>query len=145
MRLIGACAEPRPAPSSGFRQPPSAAGGSAAARPAVSQPPPAPVRPRSRWLRCGSDCCPSSRPSRVPRGQRAVGLAPRNRGSNRTLVTSLSLEGAGPGLLLEAALNTAVFDAYVSSLLAPTLRPGQIVVVDNLSAHHGERARAAIE
>ncbi len=83
--------------------------------------------------------------SRAPRGQRAVGSAPRNRGINRTLVTSLSLEGAGRGLLLEGALTGAAFDAYVSHVLAPTLRPGQIVVLDNLSAHHGERARAAIE
>ncbi len=83
--------------------------------------------------------------SRAPRGQRAVGSAPRNRGINRTLVTSLSLDGAGRGLLLEGALNGAAFDAYVSHVLAPTLRPGQIVVLDNLSAHHGERARAAIE
>ena len=93
----------------------------------------------------GSNLGLTPRYSRAPRGQRAVGSAPRKRGLNRTLVTSLSLEGAGPGLVLEGALNTAAFDAYVSHVLAPTLRPGQIVVLDNLSAHHGERARAAIE
>jgi len=93
----------------------------------------------------GSNLGMTPRFSRAPRGERAVGSAPRNRGINRTLVTSLSLEGAGPGLLLEGSLTGAAFDAYVRHVLAPTLRPGQIVVVDNLSAHHGESARAAIE
>ena len=83
--------------------------------------------------------------SRAPRGERAHGSAPRNRGKNRTLLTALTLAGPGPGLVLEGALDGAAFDAYVSHLLAPTLRPGQIVVVDNLPAHHRERAQAAIE
>ena len=83
--------------------------------------------------------------SRAPRGQRARGCAPRNRGRNRTLITALTLDGIGPGLLLEGALDGAAFDAYVTHLLAPTLRPGQIVVVDNLQAHHRDRAQAAIE
>ncbi len=50
----------------------------------------------------------------------------------------------GPGLLLEGALDGAAFEAYISHVLAPTLRPGQIVVVDNLKAHHRERAQAAL-
>jgi transposase len=83
--------------------------------------------------------------SRAPRGQRARGCAPRNRGKNRTLITALTLDGMGPGLLLEGALDGAAFEAYITHLLAPTLRPGQIVVVDNLKAHHRERAQAAIE
>jgi transposase len=83
--------------------------------------------------------------SRARRGDRAPGSAPRNRGTNRTLITALTLEGAGPGLLLEGPLDRAAFDAYVTHLLAPTLRPGQLVVVDNLPAHRSERARAAIE
>ena len=82
---------------------------------------------------------------RAPRGERARGSAPRNRGKDRTLITALTLAGPGPGLLLEGALDRAAFDAYVTHLLAPTLRPGQVVVVDNLRAHHSERARAAIE
>jgi transposase len=83
--------------------------------------------------------------SRAPRGERAPGSAPRNRGKNRTMITSLTPEGMGPGLLLEGAVTTAAFDAYAERILAPTLRPGQIVVVDNLRQHHGERARRAIE
>jgi transposase len=83
--------------------------------------------------------------SRAPRGERARGSAPRNTGINRTLLTALTLDGMGPGLLLDGAADRPAFDAYVSRLLAPTLRPGQIVVVDNLRVHDSERARQAIE
>jgi transposase len=83
--------------------------------------------------------------SRAPRGQRARGTAPRNGGTNRTLITALTLEGFGPGLLFDEAINGDTFSGYVRYVLAPTLRPGQIVVTDNLRAHHDERARATIE
>ena len=82
--------------------------------------------------------------SRAPRGQRARGTAPRNRGPNRTLITALTPDGFGPGLLFEGALTGDGFTGYVRHVLAPTLQPGQIVVVDNLRAHHDERAQAAI-
>jgi transposase len=83
--------------------------------------------------------------ARAPRGERAVGSAPRNRGENRTTVTSLRLDGFGPGLLVERGITTAGFEAYVEHLLAPTLRPGDIVVLDNLRQHRGDRARELIE
>ena len=83
--------------------------------------------------------------SRAPRGERARGRAPRNQGKNRTVLTSLTLEGMGPGLLLEGAVTTRAFEVYVEAVLAPTLRPGQIVVVDNLKPHRSDRARRAIE
>jgi transposase len=83
--------------------------------------------------------------SRAPRGQRAHGAAPRNGGTNRTLITALTLDGFGPGLLFDEALSGDTFAGYVRHVLAPTLRPGQIVVTDNLRAHHDERARATIE
>src|SRR5215211_73869 len=57
----------------------------------------------------------------------------------------LPLAGIGPGLLLDQAIDRAAFDAYVVHRLAPTLKPGQIVVVDNLKVHDSDRARAAIE
>jgi len=82
--------------------------------------------------------------SRAPRGRRASGSAPRNRGINRTLLTALTLDGMGPELLLDGAVDRRAFEAYVAHRLAPTLQPGQIVVVDNLRAHHSERARATI-
>lgn len=83
--------------------------------------------------------------SRAPRGERAVSTAPHKRGANRTLITALTLEGIGPGLLLDEALDRVTFDGYVTHLLAPTLKPGQIVVVDNLKVHYSDRARQAIE
>jgi transposase len=82
---------------------------------------------------------------RAPRGQRARASAPRNRGVNRTLVAALTLGGPGPGLLFDGAIDGDRFAGYVRHVLAPTLRPGQLVVVDNLRAHHDARARAAIE
>jgi transposase len=51
----------------------------------------------------------------------------------------------GPSLTVEGATTSAVFEAYVEQVLGPTLRRGQVVVMDNLSAHKGERVRELIE
>ena len=93
----------------------------------------------------GSDLSLTRGYSRAPRGQRAYGDVPRRRGPNRTLITALTLDGFGPGLLLDEAIDRTTFDGYIAHRLAPTLRPGQIVVVDNLKVHYSDRARAAIE
>ncbi len=83
--------------------------------------------------------------ARSPRGERARGSAPRNRGQNRTTIGSVTLAGMGPGLLIEGGVSTAGFEAYVEHVLAPTLRPGQIVAMDNLRQHQGARTRELIE
>jgi transposase len=83
--------------------------------------------------------------ARAPRGERAVGSAPRNRGPNVTLLAALTPAGIAAPLVVEGAADGAVFAAYVERCLAPALRPGQVVVLDNLGAHKGERARAAVE
>jgi transposase len=57
----------------------------------------------------------------------------------------MTLEGMGPSLTVEGATTSVVFEAYVEQVLAPTLRKGQVVVLDNLSAHKGERIRDLIE
>jgi transposase len=93
----------------------------------------------------GSHLGMTRRYSRAPRGQRAYGTAPGSRGKNRTLITALTLDGIGPGLLLDEAIDRVTFDGYIKHLLAPTLEPGQIVVVDNLKVHYSDRAREAIE
>ena len=49
----------------------------------------------------------------------------------------MTLSGMGPSLAVEGATTRAVFEAYVQEALAPSLRPGQIVVMDNLTAHKG--------
>jgi transposase len=75
------------------------------------------------------------------RGERAYCSVPRNRGKNTTLLASMSMEGMGPSLAVEGTTSATVFETYVKKVLAPTLRPGQIVVMDNLSAHKGARVR----
>jgi hypothetical protein len=80
-----------------------------------------------------------------PKGSRAQVKVPRNRGANTTLLASMSLEGMGPCLAVEGATTATVFEAYVEQVLAPSLRPGQIVVVDNLGAHKGQKVRELIE
>jgi transposase len=80
-----------------------------------------------------------------PRGQRAYCAVPRNRGPNTTLLSSMSVEGMGPSLVVEGATNREVFEAYVERVLAPGLRPGQAVVMDNLTAHKSGRVRELIE
>ena len=79
------------------------------------------------------------------RGQRAFCSVPRNRGPNTTLLSSMTVEGMGPSLAVEGATDREVFEAYLEEVLAPTLRPGQVVVMDNLSAHKGERVRVLVE
>jgi transposase len=79
------------------------------------------------------------------KGQRAHCSVPRNRGANTTLLSSMSVDGMGPSLAVEGATNREVFETYVERVLAPTLRKGQVIVMDNLSAHKGERVRELIE
>ncbi len=79
------------------------------------------------------------------RGERAPCSAPRNWGKNVTLISSMTLDGMGPSLVVEGATTGAVFEAYVEKALLPGLRAGQVVVMDNLSAHKGERIRQLIE
>jgi transposase len=81
----------------------------------------------------------------APKGRRARWSVPRNRGANTTLLSSMSVEGMGPSLTVEGSTTSVVFEAYVERVLAPTLRKGWVVVMDNLSAHKGERIRAMIE
>ena len=93
----------------------------------------------------GSHLGMTRRYSRAPRGRWAYGTAPGSRGKNRTLIAALTLAGIGPGLLLDEAIDRVTFDGYIIHRLAPTLEPGQIVVVDNLEVHDSDRAREAIE
>jgi transposase len=80
----------------------------------------------------------------APHDQRATGSVPRNHGKNTTLVAALTPDGLQAPWLIEGAMNTETFAWYIREQLAPVLRPGQVVVLDNLSAHKAERIRAAI-
>ena len=84
--------------------------------------------------------------SRAPRGKRAYGRVPRNRGKNQTLIASMSLQGGmGECMCVEGATDAAVFEAYVQEVLAPSLLEGQVVVLDGLGAHRTARVRELIE
>jgi transposase len=78
-------------------------------------------------------------------GKRAYCTVPRNRGKNTTLLASMDAKGMGSTLAVEGATDREVFEAYVEEVLAPSLRSGQIVVMDNLTAHKGDRVRVLIE
>ena len=93
----------------------------------------------------GTNTSLSPRYAYSPKGRRAYAQVPRNRGANTTLLASMSLEGMGPCLAVEGATTATVFEAYVEKALVPSLRCGQIVVLDNLGAHKSERARKLIE
>ncbi len=81
----------------------------------------------------------------APHDQRAAGSAPRNHSHNTTLVATLTPDGLQePWLLLERAMDTDSFGWYIRGQLAPRLQPGQIVVMDNLSAHKAARIREAL-
>jgi transposase len=62
-----------------------------------------------------------------------------------TLLGSITHRGLGPCLAVEGSTTREVFETYLEGVLAPTLIPGQIVVMDNLSAHKGGRVKEIIE
>jgi transposase len=72
---------------------------------------------------------------RAPRGERAYDSAPRNYGAHTSLIGALGLRGLVAALTVEGAVDTLCFNAYVEQALAPRLRPGDVVVLDNLGAH----------
>lgn len=82
---------------------------------------------------------------RARRGQRVHDAAPENWGRNVTVLGSLSCQGLEAVMTIEGAADAAVFRAYVSEVLAPTLKPGDVVVMDNLGAHKAQGIRSAIK
>lgn len=94
---------------------------------------------------CGTNIGLSPLRARAPKGERALGKAPRNRGKNTTLLAALSSEGIGPAMAVEGATTAAMFEAYVEHFLAAKLEEGQVLVLDNLNAHKGERVRRLVE
>lgn len=81
----------------------------------------------------------------APKGERAYGKAPRNWDKNITLIASLSAEGIGAAMSVEGATDGAAFQTYVKHFLVPTLKTGQIVVLDNLQVHKSLKVRELIE
>lgn len=83
--------------------------------------------------------------SRAPKGERAYGKVPRNRGKNTTLIASMSLHGMGEAMCIRGATDAKAFEIYVEHFLAPTLSKEQVVVLDGLGAHRPQRIRELIE
>jgi transposase len=83
--------------------------------------------------------------ARAPKGERAIGLAPRNWGKNVSLICAIDAGGVKPSMSVEGAVDARAFETYVEHFLAPTLKRGQIVVMDNLSVHKGKRVEQLIE
>ncbi len=80
----------------------------------------------------------------APHDQRATGSVPRNHGKNTTLVAALTPHGLQAPWTIEGAIDTAAFERYIQEVLGPTLRPGQFVILDNLSVHKAASIREAI-
>jgi len=78
----------------------------------------------------------------APRSQRAVGSAP-GKWDSFTVVAALGLDGVRDPLVFPTAGDAAAFESYVEQVLAPELRPGDVVVWDSLPSHQGYAAAAA--
>jgi transposase len=81
---------------------------------------------------------------RCRRGLRLKAQVPYGRWRTSTFLAALRQDGIEAPFVIEGAIDGPSFEAYVEHCLAPTLRPGEIVVMDNLGSHKSERVRAAI-
>ncbi len=82
---------------------------------------------------------------RAPRGQRLVASVPHGHWKTSTFVAGLRSSGLTAPLVVDGAMNGDVFRAYVEQILVPTLVPGDVVILDNLSSHKVVGVREAIE
>jgi transposase len=82
---------------------------------------------------------------RARSGQRLKDYAPYGRWSTVTLISSIRLDGSKAAMTIDGATNQEVFREYVRQVLCPSLRPGDIVIADNLSAHKDKSCVVLIE
>ena len=73
-------------------------------------------------------------------GERCLDSAPCGHWETVTILSSIRLDGSTENLVFEGAIDRKMFDAYIKEILSPTLRPGDIVVMDNLNAHKSQKA-----
>ena len=76
---------------------------------------------------------------RAPRGERVVAAVPHGHWKTTTLIAALDSRGMRCSMVLDGAVNQLAFEAFVSTVLVPTLHPGDLVILDNLSSHKGPR------
>jgi len=82
---------------------------------------------------------------RAKRGRRVVGRVPWGHWKTVTFVAGLRLDGFTAPFVIDCAMKGAIFVEYVRQCLAPSLKPGDIVIIDNLPAHKRDEVRAIIE
>ena len=82
---------------------------------------------------------------RAPRGERLRVGVPHGHWKTTTFVAGLRLTGMVAPMVLDGPINGVSFQAYIDQVLVPELRPGDIVIMDNLGSHKGAGVRAAIE
>ena len=82
---------------------------------------------------------------RAPKGERLRAGIPHGHWRTTTFVAGLRLTGMVAPMVLDGPINGHAFQAYVDQILVPELRPGDIVIMDNLGSHKGRGVRAAIE
>ena len=82
---------------------------------------------------------------RAPKGERCRAPVPHGHWKTTALVAGLTLDGILAPMTIDGAMTGAAFLAYVEQVLAPTLRPGDIVILDNLPAHKPIAIREAIQ
>jgi transposase len=94
---------------------------------------------------CGTPTSLSPIYGYASRGERLRLSVPRRRGKNTTLLSSMTLSGMGPSLAVEGATTARVFETYVEQVLAPSLKEGQMVIMNNVGAHRPKRIGELIE
>lgn len=82
---------------------------------------------------------------RALHGKRCYDSAPNGHWKSVTVLSSIRLNGTTESIVFEGAIDRKMFDEYIRTILAPSLRPGDIVIMDNLSAHKSESAYNFIE
>lgn len=82
---------------------------------------------------------------RCPLGERLIGNVPHGHWKTTTLIAALDSRGMRCSTTVDGTVNRDVFEAFVAQVLVPTLKAGEIVVMDNLSSHKGQQVRSMIE
>lgn len=83
--------------------------------------------------------------ARAPLGERVKVTEPFHHGSNMSVISALGLQGVCAPMTIEGAVNSEVFELYVKHLLVPCLRPGNLVLLDNVKFHYAPKALELIE
>jgi len=82
---------------------------------------------------------------RARRGQRLRAHAPFGHWKTQTFVAALRCDGLSVPWIIDGAMNRKIFETYVETQLAPTLQPGDVVILDNLASHKSEKAKAVLK